>query len=130
MTSTASIATAVPHQDARTASPHEMVRMLLDGALRRLGQAQDELAAGDSESLVMADRIIRALQESLDLAAGGELARNLYELYDYMLRRLNEAAAEGDPAGAAEAHSLLQIIQEGWEAIAPDVPTQRTRLAV
>lgn len=101
-------------------SPHRMVAMLLDGAIGRLGRAGEELAFGGGESLPAAVAIIQALQESLDMARGGQLADNLFDLYDYMLRRLAEVEADY-PAPLAEVAGLLDTIREGWEAIAPEV---------
>jgi flagellar protein FliS len=101
-----------------------MVSMLLDGAIGRLGRAGDELPAGESESLAAAVSIIEALQGSLDMARGGQLADNLSDLYDYMLRRLAEAGA-GNPTPLAEVAGLLDTIREGWEAIAPEVEGAR-----
>lgn len=97
-----------------------MVAMLLDGAIGRLGRAGEELVSGESESLAAAVSIIEALQGALDLARGGQLADNLFDLYDYMLRRLAEAGA-GNPAPLAEVAGLLDTIRDGWEAIAPEV---------
>lgn len=103
------------------ACAHLMVSRLLDGALGRLARAERELSAGNSESLAAATAIVAALQDSLDLELGGQLAANLYDLYDYMLRRLGAAGPGTDPEPLREVASLLEIIQEGWEAIAPEV---------
>ncbi|MEQ8861298.1 MAG: flagellar export chaperone FliS [Pseudomonadales bacterium] len=106
---------------AATGSPHQMVSMLLGGALGRLARARDELLTGAGQSLAAAVSIIEALQGSLDMDRGGQLAANLFDLYDYMLRRLEQARIERDPDSLAEVSSLLETILEGWEAIAPEV---------
>lgn len=98
-----------------------MVSMLLGGALGRLARARDELLTGAGQSLAAAVSIIEALQGSLDMDRGGQLAANLFDLYDYMLRRLEQARIERDPDSLAEVSSLLETILEGWEAIAPEV---------
>lgn len=98
-----------------------MVSMLLGGAVGRLARASQELKRGGGESLEAATRIIRALQGSLDLERGGQLATNLFDLYVYMLRRLEQARIERDPAPLGEVSSLLETILDGWEAIAPEV---------
>lgn len=95
--------------------------MLLGGALGRLARAREEMQRGAGQSLAAAVSIIEALQHSLDMERGGQLAGNLFDLYDYMLRRLADAEVECDPAPLAEVSSLLETILEGWEAIAPDV---------
>ncbi len=103
------------------ATPHAMISVLLDGALSRLRLAREEVPGGTGSSLAAAAAIIEALQGSLDLAHGGPLARNLLELYDYMLRRLADAAAARNPAPVGEVAGLLETIREGWDAIAPEV---------
>ncbi len=103
------------------ASPHHLVTLLLDGALRHLEAATVELSAGDTASLAKATAIVGGLQNSLDLERGGYLADNLLELYDYMLRRLDAAARQRDEAPVREVAALLDTIREAWDAIAPEV---------
>ncbi len=103
-------------------TPHAMISVLLDGALSRLHRARDEVPSGAGASLAAAASIIEALQGSLDLARGGPLARNLLELYDYMLRRLADAADARNPAPVGEVAGLLETIREGWDAMAPEFP--------
>jgi len=110
-----------------TTSPHHLITLLLDGALGRLTEADQRLTVGrrdlQVESLEAAASIIGGLRDSLDLEQGGELAANLDDLYDYMLRRLSLAAANGDAAPIREVSDLLGVIREGWTAIA-DKATQ------
>ena len=108
-------------------SPHHLITLLLDGALRRLDDAEQHLEAGrrdlQVDSLEATASIVRGLRDSLDLEQGGDLAANLDDLYDYMLRRLNLAAANGDGGPMKEVAGLLDVIREGWTAIA-DKPAQ------
>ena len=59
------------------------------------------------------------LRGSLDLGAGGELAANLHNLYDYMVRRLLLANANSDAKLLAEVASLLDNVRSAWAAIGP-----------
>jgi len=103
-------------------SPHHLITLLIDGALGRLSEADERLATGrrdlQVESLEAAASIISGLRDSLDLEQGGDLAANLDDLYDYMLRRLSLAAAHGDAEPIKEVSGLLEVIREGWTAIA------------
>ncbi len=108
-------------QPAAMASAHAMVSRLLDGARGRLARAEYELVSGGGPALEGAAAIVAALQDSLDMDLGGQLAANLFDLYDYMLRRLAEAARTADAGILREVASLLETIQDGWEAIAPDM---------
>ena len=61
--------------------------------------------------------IIGELRNSLDLKAGGQLAANLGELYDYMGRRLLKATAENRVEMLDEVSKLLHDIRAAWVAI-------------
>lgn len=103
------------------ASPHQLISMLLDGALSRIAVARGAMERGETarqgESLGKAITIIDNLRVSLDHDKGGELATNLGDLYDYMQRRLVEANAASNPALLTEVQGLLGTIREGWEGI-------------
>ena len=108
-------------QTARYADPHELVRMLLDGALARVAEAQAALAAGDvarrGECTSRAIAILDGLRGSLCFETGGELAANLDALYDYMQRSLLEANLHADGKPMEQAVALLREIREAWVAI-------------
>ena len=49
----------------------------------------------------------------------GEIARNLYRLYDYILRRLVEANIKNDRTRVEEVLKYLESLREAWsQAIA------------
>jgi flagellar protein FliS len=45
---------------------------------------------------------------------GGEIAENLYRLYDYMNYRLVDANMEKDLSGIIEVRDLLSTLREAW----------------
>ena len=112
------------HAAVESASPHRLIQMLLNGALAKLSAAKGHLARGDlaakGEQVGTAISIISALQASLDHAAGGEIAANLDQLYDYMARRLIEGNRTNDPQVFDEVHRLLGEIKAGWDGIAAE----------
>ena len=109
---------------AHAASPYQLVEMLFTGALDRLSQARGHMLRSNlllkAEAIRKAYSIIEYLRLSLDEKAGGELARNLSALYDYMMRRLTQANAENDPVKLDEVAALLREVRMAWE----DVPTR------
>lgn len=109
--------------EALSASPHRLIGMLLQGARDRLRTAKVQIKNGDEarkgESISSALAIIGALQGSLNLEKGGEIAANLDALYDYMLRVLPMANLENDAGRLEEVDRLLGEIQAGWDGIAP-----------
>jgi flagellar protein FliS len=107
---------------AMVADKVELIQMLFDGLIDSLVTAKGHIQRGSIEdknkSLVRAGRIVLGLQGSLDLDKGGDLARNLYELYSYVTRRLVHVNARNDLDALQEVHTLLNEIRQAWR----DVP--------
>lgn len=104
------------------ASPHKLIAMLYEGAVKAVDQAAVHMAAGDiekkGEAVAKAVQIILVgLRQSLNKDAGGELAQNLDSLYDYMARRLFEAHIKNDQDMLAEVRTLLMDIKGAWDEI-------------
>ena len=108
-----------------TASPHRLISMLFDGACSRLSHARGCALRSDHEgrsrSIGETVSIVSGLQGSLDKDHGGDLAENLGELYDYMVRRLYSANRDNDAAGIDEVLDLVRTLQDAWAAIDPAV---------
>ncbi len=109
------------HSEVHEASPHRLVQMLLEGALTRVATGKGHLLRGEIQEknaqIAWAVGIINGLRMSLDHQAGGDIARNLDDLYEYIGRRLIEASREDDVARLDEVSSLLGEIKLGWDAI-------------
>ncbi|MCB1679414.1 MAG: flagellar export chaperone FliS [Halioglobus sp.] len=107
------------------ATPHQMITMLLDGALDRVASARGAIQRSEmarkGELLGGAIAIIDSMRASLDYDKGGEISVNLGMLYDYIEGRLVEANATANTALLDEASSLLREIKAGWVAIPADV---------
>lgn len=103
------------------ASPHRLIQMLLDGALDKIARAKGAMQRNQIEekgnSITSAGSIVLGLRSSLDMDAGGELAVNLDNLYEYMFRRLMDAHLNNEEAALDEVTSLLREIKQGWDAI-------------
>lgn len=110
------------------ASPHRLIEMLLDGSLESIARARVALARRDVsarvESVTRALRIVdEGLKASLD-PAGGDIAKNLSQLYGYITVLLTDANNNANDEKLAEAANLLEQIREGWRGIA-DHPAAR-----
>ena len=117
-----------------TAPPAELVVMLYRGAARFAATAATALETHDLEpahkNLVRAQAIVGELAGTLDLERGGDVARNLMLVYDYLTRRLIEANVRKDAAIAREVERLLRDLLSAWEVAArqagsPFVPAVR-----
>lgn len=106
------------------ASPHRLIVMLFDGAIKACNLAKLHMRNGAIADKGMAiTKAIAIIQEglrlSLDKEVGGELAANLDALYDYMGRMLLQANLHNDEAKLDEVASLLSDLKESWEQIDP-----------
>jgi flagellar protein FliS len=108
-----------------SANPHRLIEILMDAALERLASAKGHIQRGElarkGEQIGKAIDIIGGLREGLNQEAGGEIAANLEDIYDYMQRRLLQANLHSDPHLLEEVASLLREVREGWKAIAGSV---------
>lgn len=107
------------------ASPHRLIQMLFEGAIERIAQAKGAMQRKDVtrklEAVNKAINIVSGLQGSLNDAEGGELAANLDDVYDYIIRRLIQANQENDPAQLDECGLLLGELKSAWDGIAEQI---------
>ena len=105
------------------ASPHQVVKVMLDALLSRIAEASGHIERGESqakgEKIGKALGLIEALTLGLDKERGGELAANLERLYDYASRTLLKAQLENRTDLLKEVSALLREIKLGWDGIAP-----------
>lgn len=104
----------------------QLVQMLFDGLLESLNAAEGHIKANaiqeKSNHLSRAGRIVLGLQSSLDYENGGDLARNLAELYGYVTRRLLQINLRNDLAGLYEVKGLMQEVRDAWTTVPSLVP--------
>ena len=104
-----------------TADSVQLIQMLFDGLMESLKSAEGQIRRGaieeKSKSLSRASKIVLGLQGALDFNAGGEIARNLDELYGYVTRRLLHVNLHNDLEALAEVTSLISEIQSAWGTI-------------
>ncbi|HYG42051.1 MAG TPA: flagellar export chaperone FliS [Bordetella sp.] len=104
-----------------SASPQRLITLLFDGARAAIAQARLHLQAGRiaerGAAISKATRIVdEGLKTGLNLEAGGEMAANLANLYDYIVRTLLLANLKGDAAQLDTADHLLAELAQAWQA--------------
>ncbi|QDG37682.1 flagellar export chaperone FliS [Alteromonas mediterranea] len=108
-------------QDVANADPHKLTLMLLQGALDRIAYAKGAMERKDfsekANFISKASAIIMHLRDTLDLAAGGEVADNMFALYNYMVERLGDAHVSNNLKVLDEVSSLLTPIRDAWVQI-------------
>ena len=109
------------HGGVSAADPHRLIVMLMDGALERIAQArgciQNGAAADKNRLITSAVAIVDELRVSLDLKAGGPIAANLDDLYDYMCRQLMKANLTNRIETLDEVAHLMNEIRSAWIAL-------------
>ena len=109
-----------------SASPHQLITMLFDGAKTAIGMACHHMAAGEtqakgnaiSKAIGIVDNGLKAALDA-DAAgeAGAELVGNLSALYDYVVQQLFRANLHNDVRALDEADRLLENIASAWREI-------------
>lgn len=107
---------------AASASPAELVLMLMNGLLDEIDRAEGHILAKNfnkkGESIKKSMRILSGLTVALDPEQGGALAQNLKQLYQYCGRKLTRASIRNNLDDLAEVRKILRELQEGWQGFA------------
>jgi flagellar secretion chaperone FliS len=97
----------------------ELVCLLYSEAIARVSRALDALEISQSQergaAIGGAMAIIVELQSSLDEDAGGQIAKDLARLYDYIQDRLITGHAERNAEPLIHARNMLQNLFGGWQ---------------
>jgi flagellar protein FliS len=103
------------------ASPLGLIIMLYDGALRFIDTGKVGIAEHDYDKqnlhLQKAQKIVMELMSCLDMGRGGEIAKNLFSLYTYVLNELIEANISDNCEAADRGAKVLRELRESWVAI-------------
>ncbi|MCK4257418.1 MAG: flagellar export chaperone FliS [Halanaerobiales bacterium] len=103
----------------QTASQGQLILMLFDGAIKFSKAAMQFLEEKNYEKvntyITRAQAIINELMITLDQDAGGEIAQNLYKLYDYMYHRLITANIKKDSKILEEVLAMMVDFRQLWE---------------
>lgn len=108
------------------ASPHKLVSMLYHAVSGEIATARGALKRKDvAEKGRAIGHAVRILEEGLmaplDMQAGGAIATNLRDLYQYMVYRLTMGNLHSDDAALADCAGLIRSLSESWDAIGPQV---------
>ena len=111
---------------AMSASPHQLICMLFDGAKTAIGMARHHMEAGEivakgtaiSNAIGIVDNGLKASLDANAAGPAGEaLVANLSALYDYIIQRLMFANLRNDVQALGEAEQLLESIGSAWREI-------------
>lgn len=112
------------------ASPLQLVVMLYDGAIKFVRQGQAAMEQGrlydQNEALQRAQRIVVELLSSLDMARGGEVAKNLFGLYTFCYNELIASNVEDDPRKLDPVIKVLNDLRESWTELEKNLRNSAT----
>lgn len=104
-----------------TAPKKKLLIMLFDGAIKNLKLAELSIGNKDIEKtntyLTKTQNILTELMYTLNFDAGGDIAKNLYKLYEYMYNRLIRANIDKDKDGVIEVKNFMEELRDTWEQI-------------
>ena len=103
----------------QSASREKLLLMLYEGAIRFVKQAMkacDEKNIADRGMYIgRAYDIVLELNNTLDHEVGGDIARNLEQLYMFMTDQLTQANITGDKKYLEDVLKLLSTLHAGWK---------------
>jgi len=102
-----------------TAAPETILIMLYDGAINFLLRAKIAIDEKNIEAahinISKTQKIIREFMDTLDMETGGDMAQNLYRLYEYLHYRLVQANIKKDNDMIDEVLKHLRSLKQTWE---------------
>lgn len=105
-----------------TSSGVQLVVLLYDGAIQSMEMARREMQANNvrekARHLGRAIAIIGELNSVLDYEQGGDIARSLRRLYDYMMAELVEVNARNNERKLDGPLRCLTTLREAWREVA------------
>jgi flagellar protein FliS len=100
---------------------HQLIQLLFDGAVERINMAKARIQAKDFEGknklINRTIEIIAGLRGFLDFEKGGEISKNLSDLYVYCEHRLLQANIRNDIEALDEVANHIKTVREGWVGI-------------
>jgi flagellar secretion chaperone FliS len=101
-----------------TADRGKLVIMIYDHCIKWTKKAEEELVANRLEPMVKAvQRVQNGLTElmcALDMEKGGEIAKNLFRLYEFYSRHLTLAISKRSAQHLKDVSGMMSILREAW----------------
>ena len=109
------------HNEVATSSQGKLIIMMYEGALKCTTMALEGI---DSKDLVKkgiyinkTHDIINELSCALDMKKGGDVARKLESLYQFILHQLTLANVKSDPKALESIVKVLTPLMEAWKEL-------------
>jgi flagellar protein FliS len=100
------------------ASKEQLLLMLLDGAVKFAKMGRQAILDKDvkkaHENIVKTQNIFYELIATLDVNKGGDWAKSLMNIYDFIVRRLVQANIKKDIAIMDEVIPIIEEVRDTW----------------
>ncbi len=107
--------------DLGTMTRERMVVLLYEKSITDLEEALRCLESGDrcgfTKKVNHSQRIVAELRSALDHATGGDIARNLEAIYDFLFREHLSLLVDREPRRARSCIDVLKPLLEAWRQI-------------
>ncbi|MFT4552837.1 MAG: flagellar protein FliS [Chlamydiales bacterium] len=118
------VARMYKRKQIESASPGRLIVMLYDAVLDNLKKAEEVITGDEADRfekfhnhMMTSQNIITELTVALDMEKGGEIAKNLFRLYDFCNWRLVDGNVKKDTKAIQEVRKVLEVLKSGWEEI-------------
>ena len=119
--------------DILTANRQTILLMMYDAAIRFLKRAieatKEHNAEDRSKYVIKTQNIVSEFRATLNFELGGEIAKNLDNLYGFVSTRLTQGNLDNKAEYFEEALQVLTTLQTGWLEAVQTLKTQRTNIS-
>lgn len=102
----------------QSASREKLLLMMYEGAIKftklAIQAAEEKRIADRGINIGRAYDIVMELNNTLDHKVGGEISKNLEQLYMFITDQYTKANISGDPQPLKESLKLLETLYDGW----------------
>lgn len=114
-----------------TASKEQILLMLYQSAIKNCKKAIDAIDDGDiakkGEFIGKLQDIVIELNNSLDLEVGGDVARELSSLYDYLIYASTQANMKIEKEPLESCLEILKTLYDGWNTAIKSLKNETAR---
>lgn len=101
-----------------SSKPEKLILLLYDGAIKFIRKGQQSLENEQLEeahnNLIRAQNILVELMGSLNFDKGGEIASNLFRIYEFMHYTLVQANVKKEPEPLGRICEQLKHLRDSW----------------
>jgi flagellar protein FliS len=107
--------------EVKTATPQKLHLLLIDAALRSANRARQLWQQGRDDwairALVHAEEVVGQILADINHEVGGDLAKRVSTLYEFIFRCLVNAGFRHDEKSLGDAIRILEIERETWRQL-------------